>query len=84
VTGLLSGSYSQHSLTEVERLERTIVSWLCSQITFLAFEKLRDTRSTKVKKALNRLLFVLKGWYTGLLLGESFDPEVNNDMFKDI
>jgi len=84
VTGLLCGSYSQHLSREIERLERTIVSWLCSQITFQAFEKLRDTRSTKVKKALNRLLFVLKGWYTGLLLGESFDPESSNEMFKDI
>jgi len=84
VTGLLCGLYSQHSLTEVERLERTIVSWLCSQITFLAFEKIRDTQSTKVKKALNRLLFVLKGWYTGLLLGESFDPDASNEMFKDL
>jgi len=83
VTGLLCGNYSEYSMIEVERLERTVVSWLCSQITFLAFEKVRDTKSTKVKKALNRLLFVLKGWYTGLLLGESFDPELNNEMFKD-
>lgn len=81
VTGLLCGSYNQPGL--VERLERTIVSWLCSQITFLAFEKIRDTQSIKVRKALNRLLFVLKGWYTGLLLGESFDPDYGNDIFKD-
>jgi len=84
LTGLLCGSYSQYSVVERERLERTIVSWLCSQITFLAFQNLRDTQCTKVKKALNRLLFVLKGWYTGLLLGESFDPDSNNEMFKDL
>jgi len=83
VTGLLCGTYSQYTSREFERLQRTVVSWLCSQITFLAFEQIRDTKSTKVKKALNRLLFVLKGWYTGLLLGESFEPEPNNEMFKD-
>jgi len=83
LTGLLCGSYSQYSIAEVERLERTIISWLCSQITFLTFSSLRDTHSTKVKKALNKLLFVLKGWYTGLLLGESFDPEFSNEMFKE-
>jgi len=81
VTGLICGSYDQPAL--VERLERTIVSWLCSQVTFLAFEKIRYTQSITVRKALNRLLFVLKGWYTGLLLGESFDPDYNNEMFKD-
>jgi len=84
LTGLLCGSYTQYSVVERERLERTIVSWLCSQITFLAFQNLRDTQCTKVKKALNRLLFVLKGWYAGLLLGESFDPDSNNEMFKDL
>jgi len=83
VTGLLCGSYSQFSMAEVERLERTIVTWLCSQITFLAFQNIRDTQSKKVKNALNKLLFVLKGWYTGLLLGESFDPESDDEMFKD-
>jgi len=70
-------------MAEVERLERTIVSWLCSQITYVTFSHIRDTHSAIVKKALNRLLFVLKGWYTGLLLGESFDPELNSEMFKD-
>jgi len=83
ITGLLCGSYSQHSMVEVERLERTIVSWLCSQITFVTFSQFHDIRSAKVKTALNKLLFVLKGWYTGLLLGESFDPESNSEMFKD-
>lgn len=83
VTGLLCGSYSKLSPTQVERLERTIVSWLCSQITFMGFTNIRDTQSKKAKKALNKLLFVLKGWYTGLFLGESFDPESDNEMFKD-
>jgi len=82
-TGLLCGNYSEYSMNEVERLERTVVSWLCSQITFAVFEKVRDTKSRKLKKALNRLLFVLKGWYAGLLLGDSFDPELGNEMFKD-
>lgn len=81
-TGILCGSYSNFSITEVERLERTVVLWLCSQITFLAFTNIRDTHSNKAKKALNKLLFVLKGWYTGVLLGESFDPE-SDEMFKD-
>jgi len=83
MTGLLCGNYSEYSMNEVEQLERTVVSWLCSQITFVVFEKVRDTKSRKLKKALNRLLFVLKGWYTGLLLGESFDPELGNEMFRD-
>jgi len=49
----------------------------------MGFTNIRDTQSKKAKKALNKLLFVLKGWYTGLFLGESFDPESDNEMFKD-
>jgi len=81
-TGLLQGDYddaktAQRMLSEevtTEKLERTLVAWLCSQISFFTFSKMRRLQNGHVRAYMNKLLFVLKGWFTGLLLGESFEP----------
>lgn len=80
-TGLLSDNYTAQggdaqSTTRLRsRLERTMVTWVCSQITWLTMTRFRKCKSVKVRNRHSMLLFVLKGWFTGLLLGESFDPE---------
>jgi len=87
-TGLLSDTYSQTfpdqdaQMVRI-RLERTMITWVCSQITWLAFQQSRNCSSFKVRNRLSKLLFVLKGWYTGLLLGESFDPEDMHRLIED-
>lgn len=63
-----------------DKLERIMITWVCSQITWLAFNKVRNLSSKMATKRLSKLLFVLKGWYTGLLLGESFDPVKLDDI----
>jgi len=66
-----------------DRLERILITWVCSQITWLAFNKVRNLSSKKARNRLSKLLFVLKGWYTGLLLGESFDPVHLEDIIEN-
>jgi hypothetical protein len=87
-TGLLSDNYTQTfpgqdpDMVRI-RLERTMITWVCSQITWLAFQQVRKCSSRQVRNRLSKLLFVLKGWYTGLLLGESFDPEDIHRLIED-
>merc|ERR1712173_510492 len=82
-TGLLCDNYDRHLPDQAQqlapgqirnRLERILITWVCSQITWLSFKQIRNCHSKKVRNRLSKLLFVLKGWYTGLLLGESFEP----------
>jgi len=59
-------------------LERKLVAWLCCQmIWFVLGENLSPNycHSYIVRNAVRKLIFVLKGWFTGLLLGESFEPD---------
>lgn len=59
-------------------LERKLVTWLCCQIIwFVLGENLSSAHcdSYIVRNAVKKLIFVLKGWFTGLLLGESFESD---------
>lgn len=63
---------------QIVSLERKLVAWLCCQMIWLVLgENLSPNycHSFVVRNAVKKLIFVLKGWFTGLLLGESFEPE---------
>lgn len=63
---------------KLEGLERKLVAWQCCQIIWFALGNQLDPEQCHcmaVRNAVKKLIFVLKGWFTGLLLGESFEPE---------
>lgn len=62
---------------ELVLFERKLVTWTSCQIVWIVLSQLLDGKKTKcvrVRNMTRKLIFVLKGWFTGLLLGESFDP----------
>jgi len=74
--GLVVGDYQEESDT-AEKLERRMAAWLCSQIMWFTLGQNLDPNNCHcmaVRNMMRKLLFVLKGWFTGLLLGEPFEP----------
>lgn len=63
---------------KLENIERKLVAWQCCQIIWFALGPNLDPKychCLAVRNAVKKLIFVLKGWFTGLLLGESFEPD---------
>jgi len=61
-----------------DKNERRMTAWLCCQIVWFALGQNLDhekCHSVSVRNMMRKLLFVLKGWFTGLLLGEPFEPK---------
>lgn len=75
--GLIVDSLDTIRIDLLEKAERRLITWTCCQIVWFALNKHinKDVcHSAKVRKMTKKIIAVLKGWFTGLLLGESFDP----------
>jgi len=77
IKGLVVGS-DEKDTSVIENSERRLVAWTCCQIIWFALSQYLDPKichSVEVRNMTKKLMFVLKGWFTGLLLGESFEPQ---------
>lgn len=63
---------------KLEDYERKMIAWQCCQIVWFALGSNLNPKTSHcvaVRNTTKKLMFVLKGWFTGLLLGESFEPD---------
>jgi len=77
--GLVVDSLDTTDKKHLEEAERRLITWTCCQIVWFALNKhiSEDVcHSALVRKMTKKIIAVLKGWFTGLLLGESFEPPV--------
>lgn len=75
--GLVVDSLNSTQVEKLEFYERRLITWTCCQIVWFALNKhisKEICHSAMVRKMTKKIIAVLKGWFTGLLLGESFEP----------